>query len=111
VAGKKDDAAFAHLPQVLDLAKLPNVSAKASALPCYSSEEYPYRGLHSYIRQVHDAFGPQRMFWGSDLTRLPCRYQNAISLFTEELPWLSSRDKEWIMGRALCEWLGWQIPA
>ena len=28
-------------------------------------------------------------------------------MFTEELPWLGARDKEWIMGRALCEWLEW----
>jgi class 3 adenylate cyclase len=26
---------------------------------------------------------------------------------TEELPWLSSTDQEWVMGRAVCGWLGW----
>jgi hypothetical protein len=25
-------------------------------------------------------------------------------------PWLSGQDKEWIMGRAICEWLGWPPP-
>jgi hypothetical protein len=30
-------------------------------------------------------------------------------MFTEELPWLSARDKELIMGRAVCDWLGWNI--
>ena len=33
-----------------------------------------------------------------------------ITLFTGELPWLSDEDKEWIMGRAICEWLGWPLP-
>jgi len=33
-----------------------------------------------------------------------------VHLFTEELPWLSGQDKEWIMGRAICEWLGWPPP-
>ena len=104
---KKDADAFARLPDVLRLARLPNVAVKASALPVFSSEPYPFPGLHQYIRQVYDAFGPKRMFWGTDWTRLPCTWREAITLFSEELPWLSNEDKEWIMGRAVCEWLGW----
>jgi predicted TIM-barrel fold metal-dependent hydrolase len=108
MAAGKDDEAFAGLPEVLRLARLPNVAVKASALPCYSSEAYPFPALHPYIRQVYDAFGPRRMFWGTDWTRLPCTWREGMTLFTEELPWLSEEDKEWIMGRAVCEWLGWK---
>jgi len=107
----RDDAAFAHLPELLALARCANVGVKASALPCHSTEPYPYRGLHQYVRQVVDAFGPRRTFWGTDLTRLPCSYRQAITLFTEELPWLRGSDLEWVMGRGLCEWLGWPSPA
>jgi hypothetical protein len=32
-------------------------------------------------------------------------------MFTEELPWLSARDTELIMGQALCAWLGWKLAA
>jgi hypothetical protein len=32
-------------------------------------------------------------------------------MFTEEIPWLTAADKETIMGRGLCEWLGWKLPA
>jgi hypothetical protein len=28
-------------------------------------------------------------------------------MFTEEMPWLTAEDKEWIMGRGVCEWLRW----
>ena len=108
--GTKDDAAFADLDKLLALAKRPNIAVKASALPICSTESYPYRRLHPYIRRVYDAFGPQRMFWGSDLTRLPCSYRQAITMFTEELPWLTAEDKEWIMGRGLCEWMKWELP-
>jgi L-fuconolactonase len=108
---RKDAAAFEDLPKLLALARLPNAAVKASALPCYSTEPYPYRGLHKYIRQVHDAFGPRRMFWGTDLTRLPCSYRQAVTLFSEELTWLSESDREWIMGRGVAEWLGWPLPA
>jgi L-fuconolactonase len=43
--------------------------------------------------------------------RLPCSYRQAITMFTEELPWLSASDKELIMGRGVCEWLGWPMSA
>ena len=33
-------------------------------------------------------------------------YKEAIAHF-QSLPFLSAEDKEWIMGRALCEWLRW----
>lgn len=106
----KDAAAFAELPDLLALAKRPNVAAKASALPRYSTEPYPYPSLHPFLRQVFDAFGPRRLFWGTDLTGIPCTYTQAITLFTEELPWLRGDDLDWVMGRGICEWLGWKLP-
>ena len=105
----KDDAAFAHLPELLAMARRPNVAVKASALPSYSSEPYPYRNIHAHIRRVFDAFGPRRMFWGTDLTRLPCSYRQAVTFFTEELPWLTGEDLDLVMGRGLCAWLGWPL--
>ena len=107
--GLKDDAAFADLPELLALAKRPNIVVKAGALPCYSSQPYPYRGLHTYLERVFDAFGPNRIFWASDFTRLTSTYRQCITLFTEELSFLSAGDKQLIMGRAMCAWLGWQM--
>jgi L-fuconolactonase len=108
VRDAKDEAAFGDLANLLALARHPNVAAKASALPRYSSEPYPYRRLHPYLRQVFDAFGPHRFFWGTDMTGIPCTYRQAVTLFTEELPWISADDLELVMGRALCDWLGWR---
>jgi L-fuconolactonase len=104
-----DAAAFGNLANLVALAKHPNIAAKASALPRYSSEPYPYRKLHPYLEQVFDAFGPRRFFWGTDMTGIPCTYRQAVTLFTEELPWLKAADRELVMGRALCDWLGWPI--
>jgi hypothetical protein len=50
------------------------------------------------------------MFWGTDITRMPCSWKQCVTMFTEELPWLSEPDKDLIMGRALCTWLNWQLP-
>jgi hypothetical protein len=108
--GAKDAAGFANLPELLALAKYPNVAVKASGAPSYSSESYPYRNIHGYIQQIYDAFGPERMFWGTDITRMPCPWRQCVTMFTEELPWLSGRDQELVMGRALCDWIGWKLP-
>lgn len=104
---QKDADAFRDLDRVLALAQRPNVAAKVSALPCYSTDRYPYRSLHDYIRRAYDAFGPQRLFWGTDLSRSPIAYRQHVTLFMDELPWMSAADKDWIMGRGVCEWLGW----
>ncbi len=93
---------------MLALARYPNVAAKISALPCYSSEPYPFRRLHPHIRRVYEAFGPARMLWGTDYSRLPCPYAEAVRLFTEALDFLSAGDRAWIMGRATAEWIGWR---
>ncbi|OGA51524.1 MAG: hypothetical protein A3F74_18755 [Betaproteobacteria bacterium RIFCSPLOWO2_12_FULL_62_58] len=107
---KQDDEAFRDFDKVLTLAGRPNVVVKVSALPAYTSDSYPYRRIHPYLRRVYDAFGPRRMFWGTDFSRLKCSYRQALTMFTEEIPWLTDEDKEWIMGRGLCEWLEWDMP-
>ena len=108
---KQDEAAFADLDEMLALAKLPNVGLKLSGAPSYSSQPYPYRNIHQYIRRMVDAFGPQRCFWGTDITRMPCSYRQCVTMFTEELPWLQGRDQELVMGRAICDWLDWRPKA
>ena len=96
---------------LLKFARLPNVAVKASCLPCYVDEPYPFPTLHPQIQRVVDAFGPERVFWGTDLSQLPCPYRKAVTLFTEELDFLSASDKEWIMGKALANWLNWPLPS
>jgi hypothetical protein len=29
-------------------------------------------------------------------------------MFSEEMPWLSGDDLDWVMGRGLCDWIGWR---
>ncbi len=105
----QDDAAFATLPELVDIArKYPNVAMKATGAPSYSTAPYPYRNIHDHLHRLYDAFGPERFFWGTDMTRMPCSYRHCVTMFTEELPWLSGSELEQVMGRGLCSWLGWQ---
>lgn len=105
-----DEHAKEAATRLLQLVKYPNVSVKVSAAPCYSSQAYPFRNLHEPIRRIIEGFGPKRCFWGSDFSRLPesCTYRQAVTMFTEELRFLSDEDLEWVMGKAALECLGWR---
>jgi L-fuconolactonase len=102
-----DDPLTAIAP-VLDLARYPNVAVKATGLPSSSSDGYPFESLHRPVREVVRAFGAQRVFWGTDWTRLHCDYSDVVRLFTDALAFLTQDELELIMGRAICSWLGWQ---
>jgi len=73
--GAKDEAAFAHIDELCSFARFANVAVKVTSLPSYSDEAYPHPKLHKYVRRMYDAFGPRRLFWGSDLTRMLCSYR------------------------------------
>lgn len=96
---------FADAQQVFDLARLPNVSVKLSALPCYSNEPRPWADLTPYVRRLYDFYGARRLFWGSDLSRLPCSYVDLVQHFLHDIPWLKGRDLDDVMGEALAAWL------
>ena len=108
IRGNKGDAAFAHLPQLLALARHPNIAVKATGGPSYATDAYPFNSLHKPYRALYDAFGPRRMFWGTDITRMPCSWRECVTHFAE-LPWLPAADRELIMGQAICDWIGWKI--
>ena len=107
--GAVDEGAWADEDQLLALARFKNVSVKVSSLPCFSTQPYPFPNLHPHIRKIYDRFGPQRMLWGSDATRLTSTYEENLRLFTEALDFLSAEDKEWVMGRAHSRALDWEI--
>lgn len=98
---------FDDLPAVCALARFPNVSVKASGLPALSMQPYPFADVHDALRALVDAFGPERTFWGTDLTRMTCTYFECLTLFTEHQPWLDADSLELIMGRGLQDWLDW----
>jgi hypothetical protein len=84
-----------------------------SAGPYYApDDQYPFKSLHDRIHRLYDAYGPERLFWGTDITRLRnCTWRQAVTMFTEELPWLSENDKALVMGEALCRWFNWRPKA
>jgi predicted TIM-barrel fold metal-dependent hydrolase len=98
------------LKTVLPLARHPNVSIKTSAVPCYTTEPFPFRNFNGYLEAIYQSFGPRKMLWGSDVSRLPCTYIEAVTHFTETLDFISQEDLPWVMGRSLSALLKWTEP-
>jgi predicted TIM-barrel fold metal-dependent hydrolase len=96
---------------LLPLARHANVAVKASALPCFVTEDYPYPQIVQAVYELVAAFGPDRVFWGSDLSRLPCSYEQFIGLFLREMPQLTPEELSWIMGEGVSAWLNWPRAA
>jgi predicted TIM-barrel fold metal-dependent hydrolase len=97
------------IAETVALAKYPNVSVKLSSSPGLSREPYPFRDVSVHLKRVFDAYGPQRSYWGTDLTNSYAKasYRQRITHFTEELSFLSESDKDWVMGRAIMQRLKW----
>jgi predicted TIM-barrel fold metal-dependent hydrolase len=97
------------IAQTAALAKYPNVSCKVSSSPTYSQDSYPFADMKPHLKRVFEAFGPQRSYWGTDITHSFAKstYGQRITHFTETLDFLTEQDKDWVMGRAIEQRLRW----
>ncbi len=88
---------------LLRLARYPEVYVKISGTWGVSQESYPYRDTHAVVRQVYDAFGPERLMWGTDwpLVERKCGYAGALDIVRKELAFLNDTDREWILGKTV----------
>jgi L-fuconolactonase len=100
---------FAHLDQLLALAKHPRLYVKMTAAPRCSREPYPHSDILPYLQRIVETFGPRRLMWGSDLTTLSTLYSECLDLFQHALPFLSDDDRDWILSRTLATALNWPV--
>jgi predicted TIM-barrel fold metal-dependent hydrolase len=105
--GAKGDAAFPKMKELTALARYPNVAVKLTGGPFYADDAYPFKSLHKHYRAMYDAFGPRRLFWGTDITKMPCSWRQCVTHF-QDIDWIPEADKKLMMGPAICEWIGWK---
>ena len=92
-----------HKP-VIDLARFPNVYIKVSDVHGRSEESFPYRDVHPFIKQVHEAFGANRMMWGTGYPgSLRERYgwpslADELRLIRDGYDWLTPSEKDLLLG-------------
>lgn len=107
-----DDPNWAAL---LSLAEFPNVSVKASAhfrvVPEGGERAWPYPSTATQLRQMVDAFGAERVVWGSDFPFVTeeCGYERAAEIVANCGAALSPEETEAVMGGTLARMFpgGW----
>jgi predicted TIM-barrel fold metal-dependent hydrolase len=99
-----------RIDTIAPFAKYPNVAVKLSAVPGFSAEPYPFKDMTLHLRKLIAAFGPQRCFFGTDLTHQRGKYPYRLYVdhFNEELADLSDADRALIMGDGILKFLGWK---
>jgi hypothetical protein len=122
----RDEPPLRRLPQLLELAHLENVLVKISGFPTLSQVGFPFTDLWEPLRLLVDAFGPDRLMWGSDIARIfgksgfhhrfpgadgdyPGKHVYADALYYLHLcTTLTTGEKEWLLGRTVEERLGFR---
>ena len=121
----RDEPPFATLPDLLALAGQPNVAVKLSGAPTLSEQDYPYPDLWPHLRRIVDAFGPDRIMWGSDISRItgqigfdvtfpaagdryPGKHTYAQAAgYLRDCADLTPSEKRWLFGATAQKILGW----
>jgi predicted TIM-barrel fold metal-dependent hydrolase len=90
---------------LLDMARLPNISVKVSELSSVSaSRAYPFADAFPYVKRVYEAFGPDRLLFGTGYPgaaraaykRPPL--DKEIDLIDKEMIFFSQQDRDKILG-------------
>jgi hypothetical protein len=56
------------------------------------SIQYPFNSLHKHYRAIYDAFGSNRLFWGTDITKKPSSWQQTTCNVPQEMSPFSSQE-------------------
>lgn len=89
-----------HLVELCRLARFPKVHVKTSAFYALGDKQAPYRDLLPMIRQVLDAYGPQRLMWATDCpyqVQGQHTYRASLDLILKEADFLSASDRQWLL--------------
>ena len=98
--GRVDVGQKEEIKQLTKLARHPNVYVKVSAFYSKGKKAPPHLEVIPMINQVVDAFGPDRLMWGSDCPyqlNNGNNYEDSVALFESRIKGLSKNDREQIL--------------
>jgi L-fuconolactonase len=94
-----------RLAQITASAAVPNIYIKMSGFHYVTlkSWEYPYHDTHECVRGLFEAFGADRLCWGSDypVVRTHMTHQHALEAFRTHCTFISEADRKSILGTNL----------
>jgi len=90
------------LKNLLSWAQFPNVYVKISNVGQRSQESYPHADTFDMIKQIYDAYGPERLMWGTDFPHVltGTGYVESLDLIRKEL-FFTESDLEWILCKTI----------
>jgi L-fuconolactonase len=92
---------------LLGLSVFDNVVLKLTAVPAYSRQPYPFRDVWPHVHKIIDAFGADRVMWGSDITvHKSLDYRHGVD-YVRQTAELSAGDKALILGDNLRRIFRW----
>jgi len=97
---------FAGIEGLLALARYPNVAVKLTSVPLLSAEPYPHADAWPHLHAVIEAFGVERLLWGTDAFIFDHPYDEAID-FLRASDELGPYEKQMLLGGALRRVMGW----
>lgn len=92
---------YTEFQQVLALARYPNLTIKLPGFGEFCALPHPFAQIPPLVEMTLEAFGAQRIMWGSDWPPVSSRegYTNALQVGLTYLNQLSEEEKAWIFGR------------
>ena len=63
---QRPEPPYAQYRQMLELARFPNTYVKIHGIGEICPPPFPYQDIPPFMDMAYEAFGPQRMTWGSD---------------------------------------------
>lgn len=92
-----------QLEKLLALARYPRLFVKISHLWSISRQPYPWLDAQEYARRCYDAFGPQRLMWGTDwpVCKQWTTYEDTLRVVRDDMPFLNEDDKSWILSKTV----------
>jgi L-fuconolactonase len=92
-----------ELYKLIALKRHPKLFVKISHAWSLSKQPYPYPDVQGQMKRLYDAFGPQRLMWGTDwpICETHTTYEKTLTLIRDDVKFLTADDKRWILSRTV----------
>ena len=96
-----EDPPYPVLGIVLNLARYPNVYVKLSPQAHKSDRPYPHEDTFPTFQRLLDAFGPQRLMWGTNFPGVlkGVGYLRSLEMFSKHMVLFGAEEREWLFHR------------
>jgi L-fuconolactonase len=108
--------ALVEVNKLTALARYPNVWVKVSELSSLTaSKKYPFRDTYPIVKKVYDAFGSDRLLWGTGFpgaTRAEAErptLEQELAIIQKEIPFFTAEDRLKILGKNAAKVWGFDV--